>query len=106
MQWLKSFQVVGPLALDAFHFAKAANSRASGGVAISCQLLRLGAPRRRAGAHKPAACGPVRLPHEMQWLKSNQVLAAQAVIAFHFGKAANARVCGGIVAAARISGPA
>src|SRR5690349_23870891 len=31
---------------------------------------------------------------EMQWLKSNQVQCPSAVIAFHFGKAANSRAGG------------
>src|SRR4051812_20628977 len=35
-----------------------------------------------------------RLPSEMQWLKSFQVLVGQWLIAFHFGKAANSRACG------------
>jgi hypothetical protein len=36
-----------------------------------------------------------RLPSEMQWLKSNQVLGRSAFDAIHFGKAANSRACGG-----------
>jgi hypothetical protein len=37
----------------------------------------------------------VRLPLEMQWLKSLQVLKVHGFDAIHFGKAANSRACGG-----------
>ena len=35
-----------------------------------------------------------RLPLEMQWLESKQVIETAAFDAFHFGKAANSRACG------------
>ena len=45
---------------------------------------------RFISARLPLSCS--RLPSEMQWLKSFQVQAPSADIAFHFGKAANSRV--------------
>src|SRR4051812_40912024 len=59
--------------------------------AMGCLALR---PPVGSPAIHPAGFLSARLPSEMQWLKTFQVLIAPRVIAFHDTKAAKLRACG------------